>query len=140
MKNETWPYDPPKPSDEFITSQSRSRSDFSTLISCTVAVSAILKWLLPAVLGTGAAMTLGTWVEEFVLVTVLGFACGLTKSRAVVYQPYLYFFVGYILPLPLIVRDQFFLLAYIIGIIASFFMYVGIGVGLAGRAIFDRQK
>lgn len=137
IMNHDSPYHPQTTQVSIPTTQIPATGDYSMLIYCTVAITAIVKWCLPAVLGTGEIMTLGTWVEELVVVTILGFVCGLSKSHSIVYQPFVYYLVGYILPFPLIIRDKLFIVVYCFGVLACFAMYFGLFVGLVGRTVFE---
>ncbi|MFO0941284.1 MAG: hypothetical protein U0930_10995 [Pirellulales bacterium] len=100
-------------------------------------VFAIAKWTLPVILGTGPIFSLGSWIEEWILVILLGAFIGAARNRPTILEPSTYFLVGYVLTLPLYGRDKFVLLILAFGIATTWLLVLAMFAGAIGRRVFS---
>lgn len=68
--------------------------------------------------------TLGSWVEEWILVILLGAVLSACQFHSAVYYALLYFVFGYALMYPVYCGDKFSLVVLGFGLISSFLLYI----------------
>lgn len=106
-------------------------------VTLFVSFVAVVKWFVPLVLGTGDFYTLGMWIEEWTIALALGVVCAIANPKSSAVQPLVFFFVAYILHLPVFIGDKFVFLVIGIGFVTCFVMYVGVLLGTVLRFGFD---
>lgn len=136
---------PYEPSSHFpVKSVQEKRRRYVTLATTVVSITAIAKWFVPAVIGTGAIYTLGTWIEEWLIAFFLGIFFALSDAKSSKWQPLLFFLVAYLLHFPVFANDRFVLLIVAVGIVTTVFMYLGVMFGMLlrfiGKSIVSWQR